>query len=186
MEVGNSRHASFQVLVMFDIHYKRIHPARALGKIDRDLCQKRLFPLWTLWFVNRKCAVFVILFWCYCRFLVLMYRVVLIGVEFVEIHPGMSKVKTKLFFVQIVAVLFLIASWRSQYLLFPIFLKVLLSWDTKQLWTESFFLFFRELPIPYISHILKRFANFSEYFEPFCAVLLWPTLFWIVCLPLKY
>ena len=95
MEVGNSRHASFQVLVMFDIHYKRIHPARALGKIDRDLCQKRLFPLWTLWFVNRKCAVFVILFWCYCRFLVLMYRVVLIGVEFVEIHPDMSKGENK-------------------------------------------------------------------------------------------
>ena len=95
MEVGNSRNASFKVLVMFGTHYIRIHPARALGKTDRDLCQKRLFPVWTLWFVHLKCAVFVILFLCYCRFLVLMYRVVLIGVEFVEIHPDMSEGENK-------------------------------------------------------------------------------------------
>ena len=80
---------------MFGIYYVRIHPARALGKTDRDLCQKRLFPVWTLWFVHLKCAVFVILFLCYCRFLVLMYRVVLIGVEFVEIHPDMSEGENK-------------------------------------------------------------------------------------------
>ena len=171
MEVGNSRNASFKVLVMFGIHYIRIHPARALGKTDRDLCQKRLFPVWTLWFVNRKCAVFVILFLCYCRFLVLMYRVVLIGVEFVEIHPDMTEGENK------------VILCTNHCFIFNCFLEVeilniALDW--------KFFLFFRELAIPYISHILKRFANFSEYFEPFCAGLLWPTLFWIVWLPLKY
>ena len=74
-----------------------------------------------LWF----CFCAIVVSWCWC---IALFWSESNSSKFI---PTWARVKTNLFFVQIVAVLFLIASWRSQYLLFPIFLKVLLSWDTK-------------------------------------------------------
>ena len=114
-----------------------------------------------LWF----CFCAIVVSWCWC---IALFWSESNSSKFI---PTWARVKTNLFFVQIVAVLFLIASWRSQYLLFPIFLKVLLSWDTKHSFgLKVFFCFFESLQY-LISHIfwnvLQTSVNTLNLFVPF-------------------
>ena len=117
-------------------HYIRIHLASPPGKIDRDLCQKKRFHVWTLLRFHQKCAVFIILFLCYCFFM-LIYRIVLIGFdlpEFFEIHRNMSEDGS----------------------------KTLHCANRQQL----YFWLLPGARIPCISRILECFVSFSEHIEP--------------------
>lgn len=107
-------------LMIFCRHYIMIHWDRSLDKTDRILYQKRWFHLWVLWRFHQKCAFFVILFLWYCSFLMLMYRVVLNRNDFLELQSFSFRKSS--------AVLFLIYSWSSQYLVFRILSNVFQTW----------------------------------------------------------